>query len=647
MTGGKDGSIMDTLTQQDQKQSIQRLHTLLQGIDAPAKSEEQWDRLSQRVFGTLDARSGGAPRQWRISFMLPQLSVLQLSAAASTVAAVLLIAAGLSLRISVGQPLPTASVIRSQGAVEVSWVGSGRADPNRPWNCVVPSLGISKGLVLRTPQAGAVTIGLEPGTGIEVGENSIVEIRQVTSKYIAVFLEKGTVLAEVSKRAHGQSFRILTPNAECRVVGTIFKVDVTRDSRDNALNTTLSVMRGEVRMVRRAGSDGVSVAEGQYASVRNVSVTAVLPLAASEQTDRSVQLLKAGLAESGPQRSSVMSFASEPSGAEVFVDGVSQGATPLSLAQTPGAHRVSISYLNFDPWDSLVTVGVRAAANIDVSMKRCAARSKDASSSTPSTVRRLVKGSVRGSGVAALPAEPEPAAVADAPEFVQAMAQIEGKKYEEAIAGLAELGEREGLSVADRLAVLGHVVTCLRHLGRFQQALTVLDRMYDMADTPVRKDKILWETVVLKADNLADYQGAEMDLIEYLVTQPQGIWIYEAYTKLAEVQYLLKKYKAAARTYEQLIAAFPDESDLASAVYALAYIERHDLDDCETAVRWYTRLVKDYASSEYLEDATFWRAECYSRLGRVREAREEFQKYSDMFPTGRWKQAVAEQMRGR
>ena len=163
---------MDSLKRQEQKEPIQRLRTLLASVDAPEKSPEQWDELGRGIFDALDRHSGRVLRPWRISFIIPQLSVFQISAFSASAVAVVLAIALVSFSLSRGRPLPAASVIRAQGAVEVSWVGSGRTNPDRPWNAAVASLGLTRGLVLRTPSGGAVS-----ASGFTSSRNSAVQAR--------------------------------------------------------------------------------------------------------------------------------------------------------------------------------------------------------------------------------------------------------------------------------------------------------------------------------------------------------------------------------------------------------------------------------------------------------------------------------------
>ncbi|OGK00532.1 MAG: hypothetical protein A2487_13645 [Candidatus Raymondbacteria bacterium RifOxyC12_full_50_8] len=52
---------------------------------------------------------------------------------------------------------------------------------------------------------------------------------------------------------------------------------------------------------------------------------------------------------------------------------------------------------------------------------------------------------------------------------------------------------------------------------------------------------------------LHKYSETEKDLKNYIHTYPAGLWIHEAYMKLAELQFLLKNPTAAIETYSNYL----------------------------------------------------------------------------------------------
>lgn len=82
----------------------------------------------------------------------------------------------------------------------------------------------------------------------------------------------------------------------------------------------------------------------------------LLKTALTKATDAIVALEKA---KGQPVETSVtvtVSFASDPAGADVVVDGVYQGATPLDVTLKEGIHVVKISKGGYQPWENKVNV---------------------------------------------------------------------------------------------------------------------------------------------------------------------------------------------------------------------------------------------------------------------------------------------------
>jgi TolA-binding protein len=182
------------------------------------------------------------------------------------------------------------------------------------------------------------------------------------------------------------------------------------------------------------------------------------------------------------------------------------------------------------------------------------------------------------------------------------------------------------------------VNACYAKLGDFSKAAEALEDRYQKAETPQEKGQLLWEMATMRANCLGDYQGAEMALVEFLIIQPSAIWAHSAYSKLAEIQYYLAKYENAAETYQKHIATFPDDPDIDRSMYNLACILGQDLNRCEKAALWYSRLIDSFHASKYRAAAFFRRGECELNMGKLQDAQRDFNAYLSLSPDGIWRE---------
>ncbi|MBD3320200.1 MAG: PEGA domain-containing protein [Chitinivibrionales bacterium] len=347
------------------------------------------------------------------------------------------------------------------------------------------------------------------------------------------------------------------------------------------------------------------------------------------------------------------SFSTEPSGAELFINGEYAGKTPLLRELGQGNHAISLSYLNYHPCDTSITIVQGEKQSFAARLERVVTvdtiHPKSAAKPAPEKEKRGLLSIFRK-----LRREPEPGPapkpadrITKHPAYIKAMNDMKFGRYATAIERLAPLVSIQNAAPESKSIVLEKIALCYKKDRRFDKALSVYTTMYEFVESRSKKDNLLWEMITIKIDRMQDYEHAEMDLVEYLIAYPDGIWLSEAYIRLAEIQYLLDKPEASARTYKKHIEHFAGSQEAGQSIYALAQICRTELDDCSRAIQWYTRLISEYPRSTYKENCIFWRAECFSRLGRSKEAKKEYQHYLSHFPTGRWKQAAAARMQAR
>ncbi len=638
--------------------SSEQLGELLRTLTPPRKTEGEWDHLREGVFEALDCRAPArsSHTQSTLSFILPWITFIRRPSVVSAVLGIIVLSVITSYYAGRPGDIP-AVVLRTQGEAQVLSKGQSSGE-HRWWKQTEVSSPVRQNQVFQTGENASLSLGLEKATGLELAASSALGIEELNTETISLFLYRGSVTAEVSPRDEGQEFVITTPNAELRVVGTAFRVDVELDTEENDVQTLLTVMRGEVTMATRLNVDqAVAIKEGHRLVSRGTNLQRPQRVFEEEDAMRELRGLRRALSRFEPENKiplGLLRVTSQPPGAEVYVDGTPEGTTPLALLLSEGDRKLSLNYLNYEPFDTTVLVQSDTDGKIGIRLDQKSAieEQPDSAESGRTTVperpQRTVKTRKQEEkrdkvSIEVVEKDPVPELISRV-EYQRANKAKNRGDYSEALAQLELLLEQARLSDNDRLQILDEIVKTAKRLGDYNRAVRELEKMYALVDTGRKKDILLWEMITIKVDRLRTYHEVEMDLVEYMVTQPNGIWRYEAYQKLAEVQYLLDKPRAAARTYEKLIQKFGREEDLDAALYALAHVLRHDLKIYEEAVRWYSRLIKEFPRSTHLEDAVFWRAECLWKLGRISQANEEFRKYAELFPQGRWRQAVRQHL---
>jgi len=225
-----------------------------------------------------------------------------------------------------------------------------------------------------------------------------------------------------------------------------------------------------------------------------------------------------------------------------------------------------------------------------------------------------------------------------------ALDKMENGENNQALSMFNELLADNDISSDTKLKILEKKATCFRSLGDFSGCINTLMSIYGSASSPVKRDNLLWEIAGIKASNMGLYRDAAIDLKTYIKTFKEGVWVQEAYIKLAEIEYLLKEPDSAVASYSIFVQQYPESPLMDKALYNIAYIEGHDLKDCASASKRYYKLESEFPNSPYLQDAIFWHADCLLQLGENVKAREQYGMYLKLFPQGRWKDAAMERM---
>ena len=223
------------------------------------------------------------------------------------------------------------------------------------------------------------------------------------------------------------------------------------------------------------------------------------------------------------------------------------------------------------------------------------------------------------------------------PAFVEALIQMNAGEYQKALVILDSLKELPHISTTEKIRIMNKISECYKGMGNFEVTLESLTDRYNKAEDIREKSNLLWEIINVKSNCLQDYEGAERDITTYIKSYPDGVWIESAYAKRGEIQYITGKYSKAIGTFRYHINLFKSTNLVEKSIYTLANILRIDVKEYKMAVKWYTKLLKEYPASKYYGNALFERAECYEQLKLKIKARNDYKKYLALFPEGHLK----------
>jgi tetratricopeptide (TPR) repeat protein len=218
-------------------------------------------------------------------------------------------------------------------------------------------------------------------------------------------------------------------------------------------------------------------------------------------------------------------------------------------------------------------------------------------------------------------------------------------EYQTALAILDSLSSSGIIDIKSQMSIMESVNACYKKLGDFEHVENDLEDKLVKAESPEEKGRILWQLANIRGNCLGDYQGAEMSLVEFLILQPDAMWAHNAYSRLAETQYYLKKYESAIETYKKHIQIFPDDPDIDRSMFNLGCILSQDIGSYTQAANWYSRLLDSFHASKYRSAALFNRAECYVQTGKIREAMKDYKAYLAQSPDGLWRSVCIAQLK--
>jgi tetratricopeptide (TPR) repeat protein len=643
---------MDKIIQQDNNPEIKRLRQLLHSIPVPRKDEHAWqaieDRLIDQVHGAASAR-GMKKRAVLFEFpsaAIPAFPSRILAYASAACLAVLLGTGGLIFSLSRTFPgqLAHSRILDIKGSV-VYLPAPGSAQESSPGS-VQSGPVLFKNQVFKTGEGSTCMVRIDARSSFVLSGKTTLIVQRANNRHIDFFLSEGGILASIGKRAAEQTFTIHTPNAACTVIGTVFHVAVSAGIPEKKI-TNLTVLEGKVSFTNRnnAGISGL-VTAGTASVMHEGSVSAPEPVSGDPQFFCELALLKSAEHDTAAASECIalLDISSTPDHAEIIINGKTVGTTPYLFSYPAGSHSIILSLPGYAHWKSTVNADGNATTRVFAAL---APAPEDETGvirlgNIPKKFRSSLPLMPPAPVTSAGSTEPETKASKDFgfimnPSFVEALVQMTIGEYQKALVILDSLKDLPEISITEKIRIMSKISACYRAMGNFEHTLTNLYKRYEQSVDPAERSTLLWEIIIVKANCLQDYAGAEADILNYIAQHPRDAWTESAYAKLGEIQYITGKYAKAIGTYQYHITLFKTSDQVERSVYTLANIMRQDIKDYTMAVKWYSKLLREYPSSIYFGNALFERADCYEHLNQPVKARKDYSEYLSRFPEGHLK----------
>ncbi|MGZ3407018.1 MAG: AgmX/PglI C-terminal domain-containing protein, partial [Polyangia bacterium] len=166
----------------------------------------------------------------------------------------------------------------------------------------------------------------------------------------------GQISVRVGPHEPGESLHVITPDHIVSVHGTWFTVASSQHT------TTVEVLEGTVEVTARDGSEStllVAPARAVFGRGRTASAPLSGHEAARLRAGSEMNFLAWSGLEAARAASGALAVASQPP-AELAVDGVVLGATPLEVRRPLGRHYVELTRADFRPLHQWISVGKEA-----------------------------------------------------------------------------------------------------------------------------------------------------------------------------------------------------------------------------------------------------------------------------------------------
>ncbi len=190
-------------------------------------------------------------------------------------------------------------------------------------------------------RSGRAALRLPQGSTLLLDRDTVLSLDRLARNRVQLHLERGQLLASVTRRQQRQVFEVRTPSGRITVKGTAFSLLATRSF------TLLRVLRGVV-VAHEPGKKPQEVRPGRLVVMGKsvaASLSSRLGPAGQQRTARVLWLLPPVDTD---RRHATLNLRTTPPGARVLVDGTVVGVTPLAARLEPGQRRVTVMLAGYD-----------------------------------------------------------------------------------------------------------------------------------------------------------------------------------------------------------------------------------------------------------------------------------------------------------
>lgn len=631
---------MINLSNQEKQTEIISLRSLLRGVPAETKNEQEWQCLENAILADMDEiEKKGRPNNRLVSSFIP-LPFSFRKAIPYCVAASLISILGVgtfySQKLNSPQPLVVSRILGSTGSVSFT-------QPELTGSKQIHQSLLFNGQVLQTAQGATLIVRIDEGSSFILSEKTKLTVNKANSREIAFYLHTGSILASVSKRDKSQTFTISTNDAMCTIVGTVFSISVSDETGSIPL-TSLTVLEGKVSIAEQKNRTKTEmVSTGETAQLRNHQLKEPEQASEKQISSHYVSLLQqAQQMGIDKKKSSLVDIKSIPSGAKIYIADTYVGTTPMSCNYPAGTFSIKLALPGYSTWEQSVELQPLNTSFIGVELSTVEKIENQKYTTSVSEKKRkaLLKKTLHPAvTISNKNTEDSQPQTKDFgfilnPAFVEALVQMTVGEYQKALTILDSLKNLPEISITEKIRIMSKISTCYKEMGNFENTLKNLTKRYTEAISPIEKSNLLWEVVTVRANCLQDYEGAEKDILTYIQQYPDGAWVESAYAKLGEIQYITGKYAKAVGTYQYHINLFKSSNEVEKSIYTIANILRMDIKEYSQAVKWYSKLLKEYPNSGFYGNALVERADCYEKLNNYENAQKDYKKYLSRFPDG-------------
>ncbi len=487
---------------------------------------------------------------------------------------------------------------------------------------------LQSGLRYQTEPYSGFSVKLREGTGFTVTEKSVFEVLSLNEQSLHVFLKQGALQGKVLKTVPPFQFMISTPNAEIKIVGTVFEVSVKRNRQKESISE-ISVLEGRVLAYNRSVGKTLSIEADQKGILRqdksllmdtpSITVQQLREFKKGYFTDDTVDEVNVG----------ILVVQTDPPAGRVFINEQYGGQAPFFVQKKAGHYRIRIESEGRGVWQQEVTIttGARTEIRSDLTGKVVIETGMVKIVSSPSLAQVLIDGKNAG--------------------HTPTTKLLALGKHQVRI-------EKEGYTTFERMIEIKSRDEVLPIMGRLRVRASeqkIIAGTEERAEISKREMNVAAQ---IYADSISDElaQGLFLkdiprvvqQLLAFRKTYFNAIFEKDVQFHVADALRRLNYDREAVHELLLFADQFSNDPMAEFALWTAASICRVDLKDYAQAIEIYLRLSQQYPFGEWREDVAFQLAGCYYVNGESRKTNVALESYESRYPAGKYQYEV-EKMR--